>query len=335
MTPALPAFAGGVPEAIRRLYPEAKFTRHGNWGGFDQTHCCVLMVSPEDALFRKIGALFVQEVVATYGTDHIYSCDTFNENRPRAPASDGGLAFLTESSQAVLRAMLDADGQAVWLMQGWLFMNDARFWQRPQLEAYLKGLPHERLLLLDLFSEVFPVWNRADLARPTPIEKRRWVWNMLHSFGGNSGMYARMHVVASDPIAAKNESHTMEGVGITTEGIEQNPAVYELMAEMRWHHSAVAVTQWLSAWAERRLGPGASGQRVRLAQEAWREIGETVYSCRTRQMGQVKSMIESRPRLDLYTGCIPISDLMPMSTYTHTPYIHACMHAHARLDPQL
>ena len=46
MTPVLPAFAGGVPEAIRRLYPEAKFTRHGNWGGFDQTHCCVLMVSP-------------------------------------------------------------------------------------------------------------------------------------------------------------------------------------------------------------------------------------------------------------------------------------------------
>ena len=26
-------------------------------------------------------------------------------------------------------------------MQGWLFMNDARFWQAPQLEAYLKGVP--------------------------------------------------------------------------------------------------------------------------------------------------------------------------------------------------
>jgi hypothetical protein len=50
------------------------------------------------------------------------------------------------------------------------------------------------MILLDLFTEVFPVWKRKDLQRPTPIERRRWVWNMLHSFGGNSGMYGRMQV---------------------------------------------------------------------------------------------------------------------------------------------
>jgi len=144
-------------------------------------------------------------------------------------------------------------------------MNDARFWQKPQLDAYLKGVPHDRMILLDLFTEVFPVWKRKDLKRPTPIEKRRWVWNMLHSFGGNSGMYGRMQIISNDPIEAKKESYTMEGIGITTEGIEQNPAVYEMMAEMRWRHSSVSVTLWLEDWAERRLGTLAPSNRVKLA----------------------------------------------------------------------
>ena len=189
MTPVLPAFAGGVPEAMQQVFPRAKFTRHGNWGGFSADNCCVLMVAPKDPLFQEIGKAFVEEVVATYGSDHIYSCDTFNENRPTASAGEHGLDFLTQSAEAVIKSMEAADSKAIWLMQGWLFMNDARFWQKPQLEAYLKGVPHERMILLDLFTEVYPVWKRKDLKRPTPIEKRRWVWNMLHSFGGNSGIY--------------------------------------------------------------------------------------------------------------------------------------------------
>ena len=129
--------------------------------------------------------------------------------------------------------MLAADKDAVWVMQGWLFMNDARFWQEPQLRAYLNAVPKDRMIVLDLFTEVYPVWKRQDLQRPTPIEGRPWIWNMLHSFGGNSGMYGRMQVIAKDPIDAKEESSDMVGIGITTEGIEQNPAVYEMMAEMR------------------------------------------------------------------------------------------------------
>jgi alpha-N-acetylglucosaminidase len=96
------------------------------------------------------------------------------------------------------------------------------------------------------------------------------------------------------------------------------------MAEMRWRHSPVTVESWLNDWAERRLGPGAPAKRIALAQAAWREIGDTVYSCPTTQMGQVKSMIESRPRLDLYTGWIPNSDFMPIRRhYPETSLVNA------------
>jgi alpha-N-acetylglucosaminidase len=129
MTPVLPAFSGGVPEALAKLHPSARFHRHGNWGGFEPRYCCVLTLSPEDPLFRALGKAFVEEVMAAYGTDHVYSADTFNENRPGAGSGAATMQYLRASSAAVYGAMADADPDAVWLMQGWLFMNDARFWQ--------------------------------------------------------------------------------------------------------------------------------------------------------------------------------------------------------------
>jgi alpha-N-acetylglucosaminidase len=153
--------------------------------------------------------------------------------------------------------MRGADQDAVWVMQGWLFTNDAGFWKEKQLDAYLGGVPKDRIVILDLFSEVMPVWNRRDLERPTPIETRPWIWNMLHSFGGNSGMYGRMQAIARDPVRAYAQSSGMIGIGITTEGIEQNPVVYELMAEMRWHELEVDIEVWIRDWADRRMGPSS------------------------------------------------------------------------------
>ncbi len=158
MTPVLPAFSGGVPEAIAKLHPSARFHRHGNWGGFEPSYCCVLTVSPEDPLFRALGKAFVEEVAAAYGTDHVYSADTFNENRPGAGAGGAAtLQYLRASAAAVYGAMAAADPDAVWLMQGWLFMNDARFWQvrapsrgtdialRPPLSPAARRRPGRRL----------------------------------------------------------------------------------------------------------------------------------------------------------------------------------------------
>ena len=210
-----------------------------------------------------------------YGTDHIYSADTFNENRPGAGSGQTSLEYLAASSRAVFDSMAAADPEAIWLMQGWLFMNDARFWGAPELDAYLGGVPTGRMIILDLFTDVFPVWKRRDLARPTPIEKRPWVWNMLHSFGGNTGMYGRMQVVGRDPVEARAQSPDKMGIGITTARIERNPIICKLMAEMRWRHEPVDPAAWARQWALRRLGPAAAAMSIQAdpAQEADGRIG--------------------------------------------------------------
>lgn len=120
----------------------------------------------------------------------------------------------------------------------------------------------------------------------------------------------------------------MIGIGITSEGIEHNPAVYELMAEMRWHsEEEVDVELWMRDWADRRMGPRAPVHRTALARNGWSLIAGSAYSCPTQQMGQPKSMIESRPRLDLFTGFIRNSDFMPVRRHYNESVLISAWHA--------
>eukprot|EP01052_Picozoa_sp_SAG31_P006424 SAG31_NODE_295_length_18239_cov_15.063065_14_plen_79_part_00 len=62
----------------------------------------------------EIGNKYIALQKKTYGTDHIYQADTYNEMLP--PTNDVG--YLKSSAQNVYAAMSGADPDAVWLMQG-------------------------------------------------------------------------------------------------------------------------------------------------------------------------------------------------------------------------
>ncbi|KAG6574623.1 Alpha-N-acetylglucosaminidase (NAGLU) [Phytophthora cinnamomi] len=130
MVPALPAFAGHVPEELKTLYPNAKFTRSPNWGGFSDEFCCVYMLDPQDPLYHEIGKTFLEEQRALYDyTSSLYQCDTYNEMDPDFTDP----AELQAASRAVINSMTAADPNAVWLIQGWLFRSAACVEQDGQL----------------------------------------------------------------------------------------------------------------------------------------------------------------------------------------------------------
>jgi hypothetical protein len=52
MSPVLPAFAGFVPAAFVRRFPEASYARATRWGGFPDQFCCPHMLDPLDPLFQ-------------------------------------------------------------------------------------------------------------------------------------------------------------------------------------------------------------------------------------------------------------------------------------------
>ncbi|UFH56148.1 alpha-N-acetylglucosaminidase [Spirosoma sp. KNUC1025] len=284
MTPVLPAFTGHVPSAFRQKFPKAKL-KATNWtNGFADTY----ILDSEDPLFAEIGKRFLQKQTQLYGTDHLYSADTFNENEP--PSDDP--VYLGELSKRIYEGMRQADNDAVWVMQGWLFYSDRKFWKAPQIEALLKAVPDNRMILLDLAAEIEPVWKRTDAFYGKP-----WIWNMLNNFGGNVNLFGRMEGVAANPAKDLNDPKAgrLLGIGLTMEAIEQNPVIYELMMQHTWQREPIQLDAWLAQYARNRYRTSNS----KLV-DAWQVLRRTVYNGKDIRDG-AESIITGRPTFDSTT----------------------------------
>jgi alpha-N-acetylglucosaminidase len=280
MKPVLSSFTGHVPPSFKDKFPGAK-VKKTNWdAGFPD----VYILDPDDPMFETIGKKYIEAQTKEFGTDHLYSADTFNENVP--PTNDS--TYLDGMSKKVFNSMAAADPQAVWVMQGWMFHYNNKFWQPQQIKALLNAVPNEQMIVLDLYSDAHPVWNRTDAYYGKP-----WIWSMLQNFGGNTSLFGRMRHVAADPAIALHdpESNNMRGIGITPEGIEQNPALFALMLENVWRDTPIDADAWLKDYAHRRYG--SVNQQ---ANEAWHILLNTVYSGGLTEGGP-ESIIIARPTL--------------------------------------
>ncbi len=287
MKPVLPAFTGHVPAAFKKKFPGAKL-KTTNWNnGFADTY----ILDAHDSLFAKLGKLFLQKQIVMLGTDHLYSADTFNENEPPS----GEPSYLSDLSAKVYDGMKYADSAAIWVMQGWLFFSDKKFWKQPQTEALLKAVPNDKMIVLDLATEIEPVWKRIDAFYGKP-----WIWNMLNNFGGNTNLFGRIETVAKEPANALNDpkSGSMKGIGLTMEAIEQNPVMYELMADNTWRNKSINLDEWLPAYILNRYGVADTH-----AMAAWNVLRNTVYTVPADKYKRdgAESIIQARPTFDSLT----------------------------------
>ena len=192
--PVLPAFAGFVPNQLRERFPNFKYRQLPSWNNFPCEFSCLWVLDPQEELFREIGSSFMNKQISLFlGTDHFYNSDTFNENRPDTNDPE----YLKAVAEAVYESMRLVDPDAVWVMQGWLFYYDDDYWGPEQVMGLLSGVPDDKMIILDLFSDVFPVWNHHD-----SYYGKSFVWSMLHNFGGNIQL-GRMDFVNREVVATQ------------------------------------------------------------------------------------------------------------------------------------
>lgn len=281
MQPILPAFTGHVPPAFKNKFPNAKL-KQTHWSDFPS----VYILDPSDPMFSKIGKLFVEEEIKTFGTNHFYTADTFNENMP--PTNDS--TYLSEVSKKVFHSMSEADPKAKWIMQGWLFYFSKDFWQPTQIKALLNAIPNDRMIILDLWTENHPVWSRTEAYYGKP-----WIWCMLHNFGGVQSLYGRMDEIAEGPDRDRKNpaSKGLAGIGLTPEAIEQNPVMYQLLLDNIWRKDRIDLNDWLKDYTFRRYG-----KKNPLADSAWQILYKTVYTDSNAAVsGGARSILVARPTL--------------------------------------
>ena len=113
MKTVLAGFAGHVPRALEARYPSANISRSSPWGSFSAQYSANSLLEASDPLFGRIGRAFVEIQTEEFGTDHIYSADTFNEMAPRSFEAN----YIQGWGSSVHNALNNADPEAVWLVQ--------------------------------------------------------------------------------------------------------------------------------------------------------------------------------------------------------------------------
>ncbi|MBN2065139.1 MAG: alpha-N-acetylglucosaminidase [Sedimentisphaerales bacterium] len=280
MKAVLPGFAGHVPAALTRVRPEAKVNRLNSWSGFAGTY----VLAPDDPLFGEIGRRYISKLTEMYGTDHYYSADTFNEMDP--PTTD--LAYLRDISRTVYDSMAAADPEAVWVMQGWLFLH-SDFWKQERIDAMLGAVADDKMIILDLFSAGKPQWGRTNAYSGKP-----WIWCMLHNWGGKQGMYGRMGKAAADlpGLLHNDKAGSLAGIGSSQEGNDINPIVFDHLFELGWHDEPVDIIGWTREYVNRRYG-----KEVAEAQAAWSILLDELFTCDNNRHGPQGSYLAMRPTM--------------------------------------
>lgn len=265
MKPVLAGYSGMVPHDARETLG-LDVADPGLWLGYTRP----AFLQPSDKDFSRVAEVYYDELRRLYGPVDYFSMDPFHEG------GDVSRVNLEEAGKAIMAAMKQANPQAAWVIQCWGGNP------RPQM---IDSLPKGDILVLDLHAEAHPQWSTRGFSG------HDWLYCMLHNFGGNIGLYGRMPSIA-EGFAAACEDGSLRGVGLTMEGIETNPVLYELMSELPWRGGVVNLDEWIRGYAKARYG--VSDPQV---EEAWRLLMRSVYSCPqgNPQQGTAESVFCARP----------------------------------------
>ncbi|WP_300811691.1 alpha-N-acetylglucosaminidase [uncultured Bacteroides sp.] len=276
--PVFPGYSGMVPhDADTKL--GLNIAKPELWNGFVRP----AFLQPTDARYSEIASLYYAEQKKLFGTADFYSMDPFHE-----AGNAEGVDF-DAAGKAIMGEMKKVNPKAVWVVQGWT--------ENPRPDM-IRNLANGDLLILDLFSECRPMWGIPSIwKREKGYGHHDWVFCMLENFGGNVGLHGRMdqllnnfYLTKTHPLAAH-----LKGIGLTMEGSENNPVMFELMCELPWRPEKFTKEEWLKDYLFARYGV-----RDPKIEQAWTILANSIYNCPfgNNQQGPHESIFCGRPTLN-------------------------------------
>lgn len=279
--PVLPGYSGMVPHNAKEKLG-LNVSDPGTWCGYPRP----AFLQPTDPRFQEIASLYYKEMNKLFGKADYYSMDPFHEGGSVAGVD------LDAAGKAIMQAMKKNNPKATWVIQAWQANP------RPKM---IDNLKTGDLIVLDLFSESRPQWGdpESTWTRKEGFGHHEWIYCMLLNYGGNVGLHGKMKHVIDEFYKAKESrfGRTLLGTGITMEGSENNPVMFELLSELAWRPARFDKDEWLKGYVKARYG---SAQPE--VTEAWTVLSNSIYNCPAEsvQQGTHESVFCARPSEDAY-----------------------------------
>lgn len=275
MKPITPAFAGFVPEGIKRLYPDTQLSETSWLGGVSKNW----MVSPESPLFHQIGKMFIKEWEKEFGKNEYYIADSFNEMEIPFPpkGTQERYDMMAKYGDAVYSSIRDANPDAVWVMQGWMFGYMRDIWDYETLQALVSKVPDDKMLLLDLAVDYNKCFWKIDYNWEfyKGLYNKEWVYSVIPNMGGKNALSGIPEFYANGKFAALESPNrgNLAGFGMAPEGIENNEVLYELISDAGWTDKKIDIDDWYRNYTVCRYGKSDSA-----LDKSWELMQKSVYS---------------------------------------------------------
>ncbi len=272
MKPVYQGFAGFVPKAMKTHYPEINLTTT-KWSGFEN-----YMLSPLDSLFTEIQKRFITEWEKEFGKGEYYLVDSFNELD--IPFGEQGsperAELLHKYSSTIYNSLTAANPDAIWVMQGWMFGYQRNIWDPQSVEALLSGVPDDKMIIIDLAVDFNRfIWQNQKSWEYIPgMYGKQWIYSTTPNFGGRTAMIGNMESLMNGHLEALEceGKGNLTGYGASPEGIEQNEALYEIIADAGWRGEKADLQEFLQRYSAARYGSCPEGIKT-----FWEEIVKGPY----------------------------------------------------------
>jgi len=249
ITPVIPGYFGTVTQDFADRNPGANVVPQGKWGGYERPG----WLDPTTEMFAQVAADYYEISERLIGASGAYKMDPLHEG------GRAGNVNVPAAAAGIEKALHTAHPKALWSLLGWQ--------SNPTMTLLDGVVDKSRLLIVDGLSDTVTTLDRESRWPGIP-----YAFGSIYNFGGNTSMGAISKVWLERYFTARDKQNSsMNGVAILPEGFYNNPAAFELMAELPWMDSAPDHGQWFRDYAKGRYGTDA-------AATAWDTIASTAYS---------------------------------------------------------
>jgi hypothetical protein len=240
ITPVIPGFYGTVPTDFAAKNSTADnggpphVVAQGLWNGAQRPS----WLDPTDPLFARVAADYYSHANAMLGSSTMYRMNPLQEGGNLGGINEGAAA------SAIMTALQTSEPGATWMQLGWGSNPD------PAELGGLSPAQLSHLLIADGTTDTGSVMPDRDADWPDTD----WLFGTIPFGGGQTAMGANGQVWLDRYFSelAKSGSH-MTGIAFQPEGLN-DPAAFELFAEMPWHATEFNLGTWMTQYALGRYG---------------------------------------------------------------------------------